>query len=114
MFNIQNIFCRAFWFYVLTMPFAAAAYAEPVTPVDATTLGDKIAEIVKTIGMPLGGAILFLAVCLIAIKMMLSGINPDRKADAMSGLFYVGLGGIILGAAMFVAGAILGIGQKLQ
>lgn len=112
---VRNV-CRSSWLYLLSLPFAAAAYAEggPVAAVDAGALGQKIVDLVKTVGMPIGGGILFLAVCLIAIKMMLGALNPDKKANAMEGLLYVGLGGVILGGAMFIAGAILGIGGKLQ
>ena len=79
---------------------------------DPATLGEKVTDIVRDVGMPLGGAVLFFSVCAVAIQIMLSRINPEKRSEAMSGLMYVVLGGALLGGAMFIAGAILGLGQK--
>jgi hypothetical protein len=96
--------------YTLGVP---AALAAPVESQDPSAFGEKLVEVFKAIGMPVGGAILFISVCIVAVNMMIHGVNPDKRANAMSGLLWVAGGGIILGAAMFIAGVILGTGEQL-
>jgi hypothetical protein len=98
---------------------AGAACAEgenygPVSPGNAAELGTKIGQLVQNVGMPIGGAILFLSVVVVGIKIMMSHVNPHGRAEAMSSLFYVGVGGVILGAAMFLAGFFIGMGGQLK
>jgi hypothetical protein len=93
---------------------ASAADYGGIDVTDGGSLGTKIVEVVQAVGMPIGGGLLFLSVVAVAIMMMTSAFKPDKKASAMSALGYVAGGGIILGAAMFIAGALLGIGEKLQ
>ena len=97
--------------FVSSMASAEESYGG-VALKDPATLGEKVTDIVRDVGMPLGGAVLFFSVCAVAVQIMLSRINPERRSEAMSGLMYVVLGGALLGGAMFIAGAILGLGQK--
>jgi len=98
----------------VTLPAAAEGKNMPVEVQDAASFGEKLVEVFKAVGIPVGGAILFISVCIIAVNMMMYGINPEKKASAMSGLLWVAAGGALLGGAMFIAGAILGIGERLQ
>lgn len=91
------------------------AYAQNFT-IDTKSgadLGTKIRELVETVGMPVGGAILFLSVCIFAIKLMLSAGASQKKAEVIEGFVPLAIGGIILGGALFFAGVILGIGEKI-
>lgn len=98
----------------ITPAYAANSDYGGLQVTDGGTLGQKIIQVVQTVGMPIGGGLLFLSVVAVAIIMMTSAFKPDKKASAMGALGYVAGGGIILGAAMFIAGALLGIGEKLQ
>lgn len=81
----------------------------------ATGLGERIVGLIQSVGMPLGGAFLLLAVVIIAVKLALASTGVSgKKEDAMQGLMYVAIGGIILGGALFITGALLGIGQGLE
>ncbi|MTI84404.1 MAG: hypothetical protein FH756_10965 [Firmicutes bacterium] len=100
--------------FFLTAKSANAANYGGIDVTDGGSLGTKIVEVVQQVGMPIGGGLLFLSVVAVAIMMMTSAFKPDKKASAMGALGYVAGGGIILGAAMFIAGALLGIGEKLQ
>jgi len=82
--------------------------------VSPETFGQTIVELVQKIGMPIGGAVLFLSICFVAIKIMTSAFNPDKKISAWEGLYQVAIGGIILGGALFLAGFFLGIGDQLR
>lgn len=84
-----------------------------VQPVDPSGFGDKITQLVKDVGMPVGGGILFLSVVIIAIKLMLSSSNAQKRTQVMEGFLYMGIGGAVLGGALFVAGLVLGLGQGL-
>ncbi|MTI80057.1 MAG: hypothetical protein FH758_04090 [Firmicutes bacterium] len=80
---------------------------------DASSLGETITTLVKDIGMPVGGGILFFSVCIIAIKLMVTSGNAKKRAETMEGFMYLGIGGTLLGGAIFIAGALLGIGESL-
>ncbi|ACX51874.1 hypothetical protein Adeg_0728 [Ammonifex degensii KC4] len=100
----------------LSTPFLLAGPALAQGPVKVETpetLTQKLFDLIKNVGMPLGGVIFFGAICLGAIELMLARGRPEERARVMSGLMYVAIGGVILGAALFLAGAFIGIGQKL-
>ncbi|RKO65687.1 pilin [Desulfofundulus salinus] len=91
---------------------AAPAFAE-LQPQDPSQLTDKIIDLVNRVGMPVGGALLFLSVCVGAIELILSRGRPEKRAETMSGLLYVAIGGIILGGSLFFAGVFFGIGKSV-
>lgn len=123
MFRFKNFLNRikavyyALVIFTVNLIFALPAYADDneIPDVDPGSFAGKIIGLIKDIGMPIGGAILFVSVCLIAVKLMISGFSSDARSrsEAMGGLIWVAGGGIILGAAMFLAGFFLGIGEKL-
>jgi hypothetical protein len=96
---------------------AFAAPAEAVVPgQDPGALAGMLVNLVTTIGIPIGGAILFLSVALMAIKLLFAGLsgNPHKHAEAMGGLLWIGIGGVILGGALFIAGVFLELGKRLS
>jgi len=110
--HVKNLFlCACVAFFYTLLPSAAFADDYTIDPKTGAELGNKIKELVTTVGMPVGGAILFLAVAFVAIQLMLSGGKAEKRAETMSGLMYVAVGGILLGGALFFAGALLGIGS---
>jgi hypothetical protein len=74
------------------------------------SLAQDIGKAVQEVGMPLGGAILLLAVIITAVQIIISRFNPGQRENAMTNLWYVGLGGIILGGALFFASLFFNIG----
>lgn len=92
---------------------AALAQEYPIETQDATSLGTSIVELIKSVGMPIGGAFLLLGVVVIAVRFVLISIGSGKREEAMQNLLYVAIGGIVLGAALFISGALLGIGQSL-
>jgi hypothetical protein len=111
---VKNLFLYAYVMFFYTL-LPSAAFADEFT-IDTKTgidLGNKIKELVTTVGMPVGGAILFLAVAFIAVQLMLSSMHgqSQKRAEVMGGLGYVAIGGILLGGALFFAGVILGAGS---
>lgn len=84
-----------------------------VQPVDPSGFGEKITEMVKSYGMPLGGSLLFLSVLIICIRLILSASNAQKRTQVMEGFLYVGIGGAGIGGCLFIAGLILGVGQNL-
>lgn len=91
---------------------AAPAFAE-VEAKDPKQLTDKIVDLVNQVGVPVGGALLFLSVCVAAIELIMARGRPEKRAETMTGLLYIAIGGIILGGALFFAGAFLGIGKNI-
>ncbi|MBO8128958.1 MAG: hypothetical protein H0Z39_07135 [Peptococcaceae bacterium] len=102
---------------VLTVFVMAAAVttasAAGVDVQDPGTFVNKLVDLVKTVGMPIGGAVLFLSVVVIAVRTMISQGRPEKMAETMQGLLWVGVAGVVLGASLFLAGVFLGIGERL-
>lgn len=111
--KLKMFYLMSLMLTVNALPAFADEYGIPVVT-DASSLGSKIVALVQSVGMPIGGAILFLSVCLCAVDMMLYKFNPEKKSSAMTGLMYVGGGGILLGSALFIAGFLIGTGQTLS
>lgn len=84
--------------------------AGPLTNVAPTSIADDIGRAVQEVGMPLGGAVLLFAVIITAVQIIISRFNPGQRENAMSNLWYVGLGGVILGGALFFASLFFNIG----
>lgn len=101
----------ALFMFAAKAAFAAANYTIPTQ--SGEDLGVKIKNLVMSVGMPVGGAILLLSVAFMAIKLMMSAFKADKKAEVMEGFMPIAIGGIILGGAMFFAGVILGIGSNI-
>lgn len=78
-----------------------------VTP---SSLATNIASAIQAVGMPLGGAVLLFSVVITAVQIIISRFNPGQRESAMSNLWYVGLGGILLGGALFFASLFFNIG----
>lgn len=97
--------------FVVKAAYAAANYTIPTQ--SGEDLGKKIHDLVINIGLPVGGAILLLSVAFMAIKLMFSALKSDKRAEVMEGFVPIAIGGIILGGAMFFAGVILGIGDRI-
>ncbi|MGD0620979.1 MAG: TrbC/VirB2 family protein [Thermacetogeniaceae bacterium] len=108
-------YARAILLVVLLMTLmmaARAAFADngPLTSVTPPSIADDIGNAIKEVGMPLGGAVLLFAVIITAVQIIISRFNPGQRENAMSNLWYVGLGGIILGGALFFASLFFSIG----
>lgn len=84
-----------------------------INPVTPDSLSQKVIQLAQTILQPLGGAIIFIAVCIIAVKLIATHGKPEKRADALISILYVGAGGLLLGGAMLIAGFIIGTGQQL-
>jgi hypothetical protein len=97
------------WLWATPMAMAT----DPLPVVTGSDLTDKIKNLVQEIGIPVGSSILFLTVCIVAVQLMLTQNNPQKRADTMSGLLYIAIGGILLGGALFFAGVFYGVGKEI-
>lgn len=100
----------AIFITVIALP---AFAADPIPVQTPDSLGQKIVDIVKQTGMPIGGAIMLGSMAFIFIKMIITANNPNKRAEAIGALGYVAFGGIGLGGILFLAGAILGVGKSV-
>jgi hypothetical protein len=96
------------WF--IPTVYAANDYG-PVAPKDYSTFTNKLGQIVKDLGMPIGATILLVSLIVLSAELAMSRGNPQKRAEVMSGIGYALIAGIILGAVFFIAGAAIGIGQ---
>jgi len=76
----------------------------PVGEAEITTFIWKIANFVINIGIVV--AVIFIAIN--GYRCYTAGHNPSKRTEAMMGLFWSILGGIIVVGAKFFAGIILG------
>jgi hypothetical protein len=94
------------------MTAARMAFADtgPLAAVTPSSIANDIGNAIKEVGMPLGGAVLLFAVIITSVQIIISRFNPGQRENAMGNLWYVGLGGIILGGALFFASLFFSIG----
>lgn len=85
--------------------------ANPVNDQDVTNLRERIVNVTKSTAFPIGGALIFVSVALIAIKIIVAHYNPNARSQAMEGLKWVAIGAIILGSAIIIANIMIGLGQ---
>ena len=91
------------WFTLaVTMPAVAG-----VTEKTAEEVSDKLADTVQSIVYPLGGLIVFVAVCITAVKLITTAGKPSERAQAMESIPYIIGGGLLLGGGMLLAGLVL-------
>jgi hypothetical protein len=97
---------------ITLMMVARTAFADtgPLTEVAPSSIAIDIGNAIKEVGMPLGGAVLLFAVVITSVQIIISRFNPGQRENAMSNLWFVGLGGIILGGALFFASLFFSIG----
>jgi len=74
------------------------------------SLRTRIVKAVKDIAYPLGGALVFVSIILISIKIIVSHYNPNARGQAMEGLQWVAIGAVLLGSAILVANIMISMG----
>ena len=80
----------------------------------AETFQDKLIGVVEAYGIPIGGGILLICVCVLGIKMMTGSFNSQKREETMGAFPYVIGGAVLFGGGLFFAGILLGIGQMFQ
>lgn len=101
---------------LMTAPVALAVEGDiaGVNTVQPSEFANKLRELAVNVGTPVGAAVLVGCLIIVALKFMTSGGNDRKRQEALEGLTSVAIGGAILGATMFLAGVILGIGDSLK
>ncbi|BAF60667.1 MAG: hypothetical protein HPY89_00660 [Pelotomaculum sp.] len=92
----------------------AAAWAETagISTKTANEVGQKVVEVVRDITMPLGAAVIFVSVVIVAFKLIASAGKPDDRGKVIGSIPYIIGGGIALGGAILIAGWIIGMMVK--
>jgi hypothetical protein len=112
---LSNIFMQtahAFVFLILlSFINVGGSGGSPMPPGDYNALYNSLTDLLTSYGVPIGSAILFASVCWVAVQIITSRFNPDRRESAVNNLLYVGAGGIVLGGVMFFASLALGVAQ---
>lgn len=95
----------------------AAAYSPVlagVTQQYPEEVSNKVVDTFKEYLMPIGGVVIFITVVISAFKIMSTANKPQERAEAMTSLPYIALGGGLLGGALLITGLIYGLGMKLN
>jgi len=93
----------------------AAAYAEGTAGISTQTaedVGSKVVDVVKDITLPLGSAVIFISVVIVAFKLIAKAGNPEERGRVIGSIPYIIGGGIALGGAILIAGWIIGMMVK--
>ncbi len=85
-----------------------------LSQVTAEQFSGKIIHIAQAYMMPLGGAIVLIAIIIGGVKMLSGAYSPEKRKEAMGGLGYVLLGAILIGGSMFIAGLFWGVGSSFE
>lgn len=93
----------------------AAAYAADTAGISERTaqeVGQRVVDIVKDVTMPLGSAVIFIAVVITAFKLIATAGKPEERGKVIGSIPYIIGGGVVLGAAILIAGWIIGMMVK--
>lgn len=90
----------------LALALTAPAWAG-VTEKTADEVANKLSDTIQSIVFPLGGLIVFVAVIIVAVKLITTAGKPKERAEAMESIPYIILGGLLLGGGMLIAGLVL-------
>lgn len=93
---------------------AKYALAQEISEQTAESVSQKVVSLVSELLLPFGGAVIFIAVVIAALKIILTANKPNDRAEAISSLPYILGGGVLLGGAMIVAGFIVGLWSRMQ
>ncbi|HOJ09756.1 MAG TPA: hypothetical protein PK733_04085 [Clostridiales bacterium] len=92
--------------FLLTLLTPMTAFAD-IDKKTARDLSNTLIDTVKSYALPLGGAIIFIAVVIIAISIIINANNPKGRAEKISSLLWVGIGAAVLGLATIITGVLL-------
>lgn len=109
--KLRTFFASLWIWPVIVFLSVDPAFADPIPTHTPDAFMGKLLSLVQNVALPLGAIIFFGCVVLGAIQLMWFRSRPDERAQTMSGFGYVLLGGVILGAALFLAGALIGVGR---
>ncbi|MDR9785770.1 MAG: hypothetical protein RJR37_00545 [Peptococcaceae bacterium MAG4] len=93
----------------------AAAWAEETAGISTKTaneVGQKVVDVVRDITMPLGSAVIFVSVVVVAFKLITKANNPEERGRVIGSIPYIIGGGFALGGAILIAGWIVGMMVK--
>jgi hypothetical protein len=92
----------------------AAAFAQTGGISERTTeeVSQRVVDLVKGITIPLGSALIFIAIVVTAFKIIATAGKPEERAKVLGSLPYILGGGVLLGGAVMAAGWIIGLMLK--
>ncbi len=93
---------------------APVAFAAGPPALSADDLGNKVTNLVQTVAKPLGGAVIFATLVFAFFRLAVTANNPQERAKTVQSLGYIVVAGVGIGAAIFIAGFIMGLGNSLQ
>lgn len=98
---------------VLTASLITKAYADSNgSVIDTKAVSDTATQLknaISAIAMPIGSVLIFGAVVMVAIKIIMTHNNPNKRSEAAGGLLWVAGGALILGLALMISGVIINI-----
>lgn len=101
--------------YVLAAQASVALAANGTAGISEKTADEvakKVVDITKEITVPLGSAIIFISIVVVAFKIIATANKPEERAKAMGSIPYILGGGVLLGLALMLAGFIIGLMLK--
>lgn len=98
---------------ILALKSAALAQTSGISQKTAEEVSTKVVELVKGVTIPLGSALIFIAIVVSAFKIIASASKPEERAKALGSMPYILGGGLLLGGAFVVAGWIIGLMMKV-
>lgn len=98
--------------FAITMQCKMATAAEIPTNVTPETFSQKLVDLIAKYGTPIGGAIIFGAIVFGGIKLITQAYQAEERARTMGGFWYVLIGSVLVGGALFFAGMFVGLGQE--
>ena len=94
---------------LLTLLSNTRVFAETIGIKEVEQATVSIKNAIVELAMPIGAVIVFVSIVTIALKMIFTANNPNRRSENIGALVWVCAGAILLGLALVVSGIIVGI-----
>jgi hypothetical protein len=111
--KIKELLAAAAGFLFVLAAQASAALAGDgtagISQKTADEVATKVVDLVKGITTPLGSAIIFVSIVVVAFKIIATANKPEERAKAMGSIPYILGGGLMLGLALMLAGFVIGL-----
>ena len=110
--KVKELLAAAAGFLYVLAAQASAALAQGTAGISEKTADEvatKVVDLVKGITTPLGSAIIFISIVVVAFKIIATANKPEERAKAMGSIPYILGGGLMLGLALMLAGFVIGL-----
>lgn len=107
--NINKYIMSSLAFLSIALIKARVFAASTIGTQEVETATQNIKDAVIKLAMPIGSVLMFVAIVIIAIKIIVNANNPNKRTEGVGGLAWVAAGFMLLSLALIISGIVLSV-----